>query len=99
MMKWTPEAENAIKKVPFFVRKRVKKRVEDEARKAGADAVCLDDRNDLGPLLPRQINPGRIVAILTGVVRGAHAGNRQQKREKHDCARARVCAAQGELPL
>ncbi len=30
-MKWTPEAEKAVKKVPFFVRKRVRARVEKEA--------------------------------------------------------------------
>lgn len=31
-MQWTPEAEEVIKKVPFFVRKRVRARVEQEAR-------------------------------------------------------------------
>ena len=38
-MKWTSEAEAAIKKVPFFVRKRVRARVEKEAGKAGKDTV------------------------------------------------------------
>ena len=33
-MQWTPEAEDAIKKVPFFVRKKVRARVEKEARLA-----------------------------------------------------------------
>lgn len=42
-MKWTPEAENAVKKVPFFVRKRVRARVEDEARQAGKSSVTLND--------------------------------------------------------
>jgi len=42
-MDWTPEAEEAIKKVPFFVRKRVRARVEDEARKAGKGTVSLND--------------------------------------------------------
>jgi anaerobic sulfite reductase subunit C len=40
-MKWTPEAETAIKKVPFFVRKRVKSRVEKEATEAGKKIVSL----------------------------------------------------------
>ncbi len=40
-MKWTSEAENAIKKVPFFVRKRVKERVEKEAREEGRRAVSI----------------------------------------------------------
>ena len=42
-MKWTPEAENAIKKVPFFVRKRVRLRVKSEAENEGKKVVTLDD--------------------------------------------------------
>ncbi len=42
-MKWMPEAEGAIKKVPFFVRKRVRARVEKEAHEAGKQAVSLAD--------------------------------------------------------
>ena len=42
-MKWMPEAEEAIKKVPFFVRKRVRARVENEANEAGKQAVSLAD--------------------------------------------------------
>ena len=42
-MKWLPEAEDAIKKVPFFVRKRVKARVEKEASAAGRPVVSLAD--------------------------------------------------------
>ena len=42
-MKWMPEAEEAIKKVPFFVRKRVRARVEKEAIEAGKQAVSLAD--------------------------------------------------------
>ena len=38
-MKWTKEAEEAIAKVPFFVRKRVRKRVEEEASRCGASEV------------------------------------------------------------
>jgi anaerobic sulfite reductase subunit C len=41
-MKWTEEANEAISKVPFFVRKRVKKRVEEEAIRWGAEEVLLD---------------------------------------------------------
>ncbi|GAF73980.1 putative dissimilatory sulfite reductase B (dsrB), partial [marine sediment metagenome] len=43
LMKWMPEAEEAIKKVPFFVRKRVRSRVEKEAKEAGKPAVSLAD--------------------------------------------------------
>jgi dissimilatory sulfite reductase (desulfoviridin) alpha/beta subunit len=42
-MQWTAEAEAAIKKVPFFVRKRVRARVEDEAQQAGKTQVSLAD--------------------------------------------------------
>lgn len=38
-MKWTQEAEDAIKKVPFFVRKKVRLRVEQEAAKDGKTRV------------------------------------------------------------
>jgi anaerobic sulfite reductase subunit C len=43
LMKWMPEAEEAIKKVPFFVRKKVKARVEKEAKEAGKPVVSLAD--------------------------------------------------------
>ena len=33
-MEWTSEAEAALKRVPFFVRKRVRARVEQEAHDA-----------------------------------------------------------------
>jgi dissimilatory sulfite reductase (desulfoviridin) alpha/beta subunit len=42
-MKWTQEAEDTIKKVPFFVRKRVRARVEKEANEAGKTSVSLAD--------------------------------------------------------
>jgi anaerobic sulfite reductase subunit C len=42
-MKWMPEAEEAIKKVPFFVRKRVRARVEKEAKETGKPTVSLAD--------------------------------------------------------
>ena len=40
-MKWTQDAEDAIKKVPFFVRKRVRARVEKEAAAEGKKVVSL----------------------------------------------------------
>jgi anaerobic sulfite reductase subunit C len=40
-VKWSREAEEAVSRVPFFVRKRVKKRVEEEANRAGAKEVTL----------------------------------------------------------
>ncbi len=42
-MKWTTEAESAIKKVPFFVRKKVRARVENEAKAVGKNIVGIDD--------------------------------------------------------
>jgi dissimilatory sulfite reductase (desulfoviridin) alpha/beta subunit len=42
-MQWTPEAETALRKAPFFVRKKVRRRVESEAAAAGRKAVTLTD--------------------------------------------------------
>ncbi len=42
-MKWTAEAETAIKKVPFFVRKKVRSKVEAFAGQAGKDRVAIED--------------------------------------------------------
>ena len=42
-MKWSPEADDSIKKVPFFVRKKVRARVEKEAMEAGKQVVTLAD--------------------------------------------------------
>lgn len=44
-MQWTSEAEEAVKKVPFFVRKKVRSRVEKEAREAGKNIVTLAEVN------------------------------------------------------
>jgi dissimilatory sulfite reductase (desulfoviridin) alpha/beta subunit len=41
-MKWSDEAEKGVAKVPFFVRKRVRKRVEEEAARSGAPIVTLE---------------------------------------------------------
>ena len=41
-MKWTEEAQDAVSRVPFFVRKRVRKKVEEEAERAGGGVVTLD---------------------------------------------------------
>ncbi|MCG6893678.1 MAG: 4Fe-4S binding protein [Desulfobacteraceae bacterium] len=41
-MKWTEEAEAAIGKVPFFVRKKVRARVEKEAAAAGRKVVTFE---------------------------------------------------------
>ena len=42
-MKWTPEAEEAISKVPFFVRKKVMRKVELHAQSNGHGVVGLND--------------------------------------------------------
>ena len=41
-MKWSKEAEEAVSRVPFFVRKRVKKKVEEEAARCGDGHVTLE---------------------------------------------------------
>lgn len=42
-MKWRAEAEEAVERVPFFVRRRVRERVEENARAAGRREVTLAD--------------------------------------------------------
>ncbi|MCG8549538.1 MAG: sulfite reductase, partial [Desulfobacterales bacterium] len=42
-MKWDRDAEKEVSKVPFFVRKKVKKRIEKEAAERGCTVVSLDD--------------------------------------------------------
>jgi dissimilatory sulfite reductase (desulfoviridin) alpha/beta subunit len=42
-MRWTPQAETAVGKVPFFVRKRVRARVEKEAAAEGKQVVTLKE--------------------------------------------------------
>jgi len=44
-MKWSSEAEAAIQKVPFFVRKKVRKKVEQYARDKGRARVGIGDVN------------------------------------------------------
>jgi len=46
-MKWTAEAEAAIKKVPFFIRKKVRKKVEAHAEGKDKKRVDIDDVTSL----------------------------------------------------
>ena len=41
-MKWSDEAETMLKKVPFFVRKKVRKNTETFARESGASMISID---------------------------------------------------------
>ncbi|MGA8181588.1 MAG: 4Fe-4S dicluster domain-containing protein [Desulfobacterales bacterium] len=42
-VKWTPDAETEIKKVPFFIRKKVRSRIENDIAAAGKQIVSLSD--------------------------------------------------------
>lgn len=42
-MKWSEKAEEAVKKVPFFVRKKVKQKIEAHVIKKGKNCVELED--------------------------------------------------------
>ena len=44
-MEWSNEARQALSRVPFFVRKRVKRRVEEEASQCRADEVTIEHVN------------------------------------------------------
>ncbi|GAB6097063.1 hypothetical protein JCM14469_33170 [Desulfatiferula olefinivorans] len=58
-MQWSPEAEAEIIKIPFFVRKKVRQRVETEALEKGRPSVSLADvhaaRNRFLKSMDRQI--------------------------------------------
>ena len=41
-MKWMEEAEKAVSRVPFFVRKRVRRKVEEEAERRGSKLVTIE---------------------------------------------------------
>lgn len=41
-MEWSEEAREMISRVPFFVRKRVRRKVEEEAARSGSDLVTLE---------------------------------------------------------
>jgi dissimilatory sulfite reductase (desulfoviridin) alpha/beta subunit len=43
IVEWTKDADDAVKKVPFFVRKKVRARVEEQARTAGRKVVSLTE--------------------------------------------------------
>ncbi|MCL5960898.1 MAG: 4Fe-4S dicluster domain-containing protein [Chloroflexi bacterium] len=52
-MKWETDAEKAVEKVPFFVRRMAKKRVEDYVRQRGRDKVTTSDVHDARNVLER----------------------------------------------
>jgi anaerobic sulfite reductase subunit C len=45
-MKWSEEAEQAVSRVPFFVRRRVRKRVEEQAKELGSQIVTIEHVRD-----------------------------------------------------
>jgi anaerobic sulfite reductase subunit C len=45
-MKWAEEADQATRRVPFFVRRRVRKRVEEEAQQSGSRIVTIEHVRD-----------------------------------------------------
>lgn len=77
---WDQEAEDAIKKAPFFVRKLARKKVEERVAAAGRDRVSLADvqeaearfkavrggRSDqeLAQLMPQENKPGLPMVVL-----------------------------------
>ena len=51
-LRWTPEAEARLARIPSFVRGVVARRLEDYARRAGADAVTADLMRDVRSAMP-----------------------------------------------
>lgn len=42
VLKWTPEAETKLRKVPFFVRTQARQRIEQLARKLAYEVVTVE---------------------------------------------------------
>ncbi len=62
-MKWSDEADKAIKKVPFFVRKKVKAKVEKYVTQKGGTSVELSDVNELKKQF---LSPGEMEKDIKG---------------------------------
>ena len=41
-LEWTPEAENKLKQIPFFVRTQARQRIEELARNAQLELITAD---------------------------------------------------------
>lgn len=41
-VRWTPEAQDMLKRIPFFVRSQARQRVEALARRAGAEVITAE---------------------------------------------------------
>ena len=86
-MKWTPEAEDAIKKVPFFVRKRVRARVEKEAAAAGNERAATTLKSFVASI---RHYVGAFLTVLEGADAIVFTGG---IGENSDVIRAGVCGA------
>ena len=58
-MKWDKEAKELLGRVPLFVRWKVKRRVEEEARRVGAKAPGNEDGGEGGAPQQGGDNPSR----------------------------------------
>ncbi len=79
-MKWNRDAEKELKKVPFFVRGFVRKKVEEQARQRGLEEVSLEQfmeakrrfktvmagksRDELMAMMPQANKPGAEMLII-----------------------------------
>jgi len=60
-MKWAPDVETSMKKVPFVIRKRAHSRVGEKARQAGKEIVSTEDV---------KVTPGRLVSKMGSEIKG-----------------------------
>lgn len=79
-IQWDKQAEEALSKVPFFVRSMVKKKVTEQVRNSGNDSVTIEDfreaearfrafagnksEDELKKMMPREYEPGVEMVIL-----------------------------------
>jgi hypothetical protein len=41
-VRWTPEAQDMLKRIPFFVRSQARQRIEALARRAGTEVITAE---------------------------------------------------------
>jgi hypothetical protein len=42
LVSWTPEAQDLLKRIPFFVRSQARQRIEALARRAGTEVITSE---------------------------------------------------------
>jgi len=82
-MRWEAEAEAALKRVPVFVRKMVRKRVEEYAEGKGCSAVTLAEIEEARSLF-KQGRPPRVMGKAMTAAGNSHPDAATKGSTEHD---------------